>query len=355
MRLVLAPHGDAPATATFPDPERLAAARDLAARFPQARLRPTAVVRCAELDLTADPAGKTRIWIALESLQVTGSFKVRGALLALSRLVGKGGRAITASAGNHGAGVSYAAKMLGVPALVVVPSAAPRAKRDKIAAWGAEIVVCASAHFDDAEAMAKEIAAKESDTGGVFVSAYDDLDVVAGNGASLAYDIVRGLGRAPDVLLAPIGGGGLCTGLAVALAERAGESLDARRRVWGVQSEASPGAARSLEAGHAIVRLVEDAPTLAEGLEGGIAVDAFARARASIAGVGVVSEADIARAMAYAHRDLGLVVEGSAAVVLVPLLAGLPDAMRGGDLVAVLTGRNVDPERLARVLAASHS
>ncbi len=342
---------DVPSGATFPDAARLADARELGARYPKACLRETAVVRAADLDARADARGETRVWLALEALQVTGSFKVRGALMALAR-VPKGSRAITASAGNHGAGVAYAARMLGVSAVVVVPSASPQAKRQKIAAWGAEIIVCESPHFDDAEDLARQLATREN---GTFISAYDDLDVVAGNGASLGYEIVRGMGGVPDATLAPIGGGGLCTGLAVAMADEAAESLAAVRRVWGVQSEASPAAARSLESGRAIVRLTEDTPTLAEGLEGGIAPDAFARARAAIAGVVVVSEADIAAAMAYAHRDLGLVLEGSAAVALVPLLRGLPDRLRGGDVVAVLTGRNVDPERTARVLAAAES
>ena len=352
MRLVLAPPHAISTTATFPDEARLAIARELAARFPQARLRETAVVRAPDLDARADARGQTRVWLALESLQVTGSFKVRGALMAIDRVRGKGARAITASAGNHGAGVAYAAQMLGVSAVVVVPSTSPHAKRAKIAAWGADIVVCSSPHFDDAEALARELAEREK---GIFVSAYDDLDVVAGNGASLGYDIVRGMGGVPDATLAPIGGGGLCTGLAVAMADEAGQPLAKSRTVWGAQSEASPAAARSLETGRALVRLTEDAPTLAEGLEGGIAESAFERARAAIAGVVVVTEPDIAAAMAYAHRDLGLVLEGSAAVALVPILRGLPDPLRGGDVVVVLTGRNVDPERMARVLAGDVS
>jgi threonine dehydratase len=108
--------------------------------------------------------------------------------------------------------------------------------------------------------------------------------------------------------------------------------------------------AQSLEDGRALVRLTSGLPTLAEGLEGGIAETAFERARALVAGVLVVSEGDIARAMAFAFKDLGLVLEGSAAVALVPILRGLPEAVRGGDLVAVLTGRNVDRDRLDEVL-----
>jgi threonine dehydratase len=108
--------------------------------------------------------------------------------------------------------------------------------------------------------------------------------------------------------------------------------------------------AMSLERGAAVERLVGEEPTLAEGLEGGISADAFERARAAVAGVIVVTEAQIARAMEYAYRELGMVIEGSAAAALAPVLAGLPEPVRGGDLVVVLTGRNVDPERLDSVL-----
>ena len=351
MRLVLARPGPS-SIATFPDEARLAIARDLCARFPQARLRETALVRAADLDARADATGKSRIWLALEALQVTGSFKVRGALMALERLRGTGIRAIAASAGNHGAGVAYASQALGVPAVVVVPETSPKTKRDKIAAFGAEIVVCPSPHYDDAEALARELAQREN---AAFVSPYDDLDVLAGNGASLGFEIVRALGGVPDAVVAPLGGGGLCTGLAVAMADESGAPLAETRIVWGAQSEASPAMARSLESGRAVVRLTESIPTLAEGLEGGISFDGFARASASVAGVLVVDEADIAHAMAYGFKDLGLVLEGSAAVALVPVLRGLPERMRSGDVVIVLTGRNVDQERLDRVLAGDVS
>jgi threonine dehydratase len=104
--------------------------------------------------------------------------------------------------------------------------------------------------------------------------------------------------------------------------------------------------AMSLERGVAVERLETGGTTLAEGLEGGISVDGFARAREAVAGVVVATEAQIAAAMVHAHRGMGLVLEGSAATALVPVLFGLPEALRGGDVLVVLTGRNVDPERL---------
>jgi threonine dehydratase len=326
--------------ADLPNETLLAEAQTLAARFPEARLRPCSLVRLVE----ADGRVGARVWAALESLQVTGSFKVRGALLALSRLAARGEkRVVAASAGNHGAGVAYAANVLGVDATIVVPKSAPEAKRDRITRYGAELIVAEADGYDAAEHQARELA-KKMDT--PFVSPYDDVVIVAGNGASLAYEIESALGHAPDVVLAPFGGGGLATGLACA--------LRGKTRVFGAQSEASPAFAMSIDQGSAVETLAPK-PTLADGLEGGISSAAFARARAVVAGVAVVSERAIGAAMAAAYRSLGVMVEGSAAAALAPLLEqSLPRALApstaDGDLVVVVTGRNVDRARLDAVL-----
>jgi threonine dehydratase len=232
---------------------------------------------------------------------------------------------------------------------VVVPNAAPRAKRDRIAACGARVVLGPTPHYDDAEAEAIALAERRATH---FVSAYDDLDVLAGNGASLGFDIVRALGRVPDAVVVPLGGGGLATGLACALAAEEGEDPAApstRRRVWGVQSEACPAMARSLEDGRVHERMESD-DTLADGLEGGIRTRAFVRAAAVTAGVAVVSERAILEALGFGLRELGLVLEGSAACALVPTFAGLPAPICGGDVVFVLTGRNVDRAVIDRAL-----
>src|SRR5262245_17579787 len=124
----------------FPDASLLSRARALSRTHPE--LVPTPVVRARALDARADPTGGTRVWLALESMQVTGSFKVRGALLSLGQVAAeKKPLVVAASAGNHGAGVAFAARALGLAATVVVPASAPATKRDKIAAYGAEIVL----------------------------------------------------------------------------------------------------------------------------------------------------------------------------------------------------------------------
>lgn len=324
----------------------------IAQRFSQASLREVPLVRAPDLDQRADRRGRVRVWLALEALQTTGSFKVRGALVALDAIrtrSGEGARVVAASGGNHGAGVAYAARVLGLSATIVMPRDAPRAKRARIAGYGASVVLIASDHYDDAEVQARIFAAK---TDAAFVSPYDDLDVVAGNGASLGFEIVRAMGGVPDVTLAPFGRGGLATGLAYAFADQT-EGCREAPSVWGVQSEASPAMAMSLERGEAVERLPAREPTIAEGLEGGISKRAFERAREAIAGIIVANEEEIAGAMTYAYREIGVVLEGSAAVALAPLLYGVPEVVRASrgeeeaDLVVVLTGRNVDCEGLS--------
>ena len=334
------------ASALLPTAVQLTRARGLARRFPEAHLREVTLIRAP----IEHPGSAQRIWLALECMQVTGSFKVRGALLAMEALVAAAGGApvevIAASAGNHGIGVSLAAKVLGAKATVVVPRGAPRTKTDKIASYGATIVHAQSTGYDDAEAEAIDLARTRALP---FLSPYDDVDVLTGNGASLAYEIVEKLGKVPELVYAPIGGGGLATGLACALHDAGGTPVP---RVWGVQSEASCAFAQSLETGVAVTTL-PPAETLAEGLEGGISLRGFARARQVLAGAVVVTEEELAQAMRFGVRELGLTLEGSAAVALAAVLsppAAGKEASVEGDVVVVLTGRNVDPDRLARVV-----
>jgi threonine dehydratase len=362
MRAVLCPRHGRPTVEDGKRVSLLESVRHLGERFPSAGLRTVNVVRAADLDARADRSGSTRVWLALEAMQVTGSFKVRGALAALGAIVKRGGgsaaRVVAASAGNHAAGVAYAAHVLGVGATVVMPRGVPATKRSRVQAYGAEIVLAETDHYDDAEALGQRLAVER---GATFLSPYDDVDVVAGNGGSLGFEIARALGRVPDRVLAPFGGGGLCTGLAWALSRESQGRGGPTGRVWGAQSEASPVMAMSLERGEAVVRFIPQVPTLAEGLEGGISPSAFARARDAIEGVLVVGEQDILTAMVYAYRQMGLVLEGSAAAALAPLLCddvhaplfeGSPRNGSGQvDLVVVLTGRNVDRERLEGVLA----
>ncbi len=313
-------------------------------------MREVPLVRAAELDLRADPTGSTRIWLALEALQVTGSFQVRGALVAVSASASaakaRARHVVAPSVGNHGVAVAYAACVLGVSATVVVPSSIPRTKREKIQRYGAELIVASTERYEVAVALAKDIAQRQ---GAAFVAAGEDVDNMLGNGGSLGFEIMRGLGGVPERALAPFGDGGLVTGLAWAFGADASGAPD--RGVWGVQSEVCCSMATSLECGHAVHSGDSVGPTLAEELREGVSKDAFEHARAAIAGIAVVSEAQIAAAMGHAYWDMGLVLEGTAALALAPVLFGLPDGLRGGDVVVVLTGRNIDRDRLDAVLA----
>lgn len=331
----------------LPSVSLVAECADLARLYPTAGLRRLALLRAPDLDRRAPGA---RVWLGLESLQVTGSFKVRGALVAVGDAVrrdGPGARVVAASAGNHGAGVAYAASLLGARATIYVPPAAPEAKRARIRGYGAELVALESGGYDDAEEAALAACAGG---GAEWISPYDDVRVVAGNGASLGHEILDALdGRAPASIVAPFGGGGLASGIACALRAR-----DARSEVWGAQSEASPAMALSLEKGAAVTRLPV-AETWADALEGGIAARAFDRARVLVTGVVVVPEERVARAMAFLFKEIGLVVEGGGATSLAALDA-LPERARDGDVVVLLTGRNVDRARLvAAMQVAPHT
>jgi len=322
------------------------AARGLASRFPDAGLRPALLLRAPWLAQRANPQGTCRVWLCLENLQVTGSFKVRGALSAMATARDEGRSVVVAaSAGNHGAGVAHAAQVLGMEAVIAVPEGAPERKLREMRKAGVKIERVPGG-YDHAEVHAKRLAKQRSLP---FISPYDDVRVAAGNGGSLGFEIVAALGRVPEHVVAPIGGGGLASGLAYAMAREAGEVPGRTKRVWTAQSACSPAFAYSLESKRAVEALEPNGPTLAEGLEGGISLGGFARVAPVVAGVSVVSEREIASAMNQLWQTLGIRVEGSAAAALVPVIAECPKPSFNGDLVVVLTGRNVDEDVFRRV------
>jgi threonine dehydratase len=288
------------------------------------------------------------VWLKLECLQRTGSFKLRGAAARLAALAREGNhrRVITASAGNHGLGVAYAAHAFGLQASVLVSSQAAEVKRAGIRALGATLEVVGST-YDEAEAEARRRARQPDDRGGpdvpVFVSPFDDDHVIAGNGGLLAREI---LAQLPDVevVIAPVGGGGLVGGLGVELVPRG-------IRLLGVEPAANCAMKQSLDAGHALVRF-EGGPTLAEGLEGGVSERTFRMAQDYCPEIGVVSEVAIRQAIVYAYRTLGLVCEASAAVTMASLLEGV-FSLPSRRVVLVVTGSNIEPDLLDQLLQGS--
>jgi threonine dehydratase len=278
-----------------------------------------------------------------EDLQVTGSFKVRGALLKLQSLNRQRSRfgVVCASAGNHGKGVAWAASRLGIIATVVVPRGTPAVKKRGIAELGAELVEYdAEPGYDAAESWARELAARQS---AVFVSPFDDPLIQAGGGGTIALEILNAV---PDVerIVVPVGGGGLAAGLGAVV-----HAIAPLVEIVGAQSSASPAMARSLRDGRPHLTWPA-AETLAEGLEGGVARSTFEACRLHLTGVVEVDETEIGRAMAQVRRERSIVLEGSAAVAVAAVTSGSIPA--GPRTVVVFTGSNVDPERIEQLLCA---
>jgi threonine dehydratase len=280
------------------------------------------------------------VWLKLEMLQTTGSFKIRGALNALILL--KTARpdvttVVTASAGNHGKAVALAAKLLGLRARVHVPSTAPAAKRDAIRALGAELVEAPT--YDEAETRARQ---DDIDSGRPFISPYNHPDVIAG-AATITREVLTDLPDA-DTLILPLGGGGLITGAAV-MARAHPRPIE----VIGAEIEASPVFTTALAAGEITPVTVLD--TLADGLAGNLEPGSrtFDFVRDHVDRVALVAESSVETAMRELLRRDRLIVEGSSATGVGVLLQS-GRAFAGRKIVVYLTGRNVNGSVVARLM-----
>jgi len=279
-----------------------------------------------------------RIVLKAENRQVTGSFKLRGALAKLAALEGADCRAvITGSAGNHAQALAYAARVRRLRCTVVMPRSAPVAKVESARAFGAEVILDGDS-VDEAVAVAERISAE---AGCALVHPFDDVDVVVGQG-TLGLELV---GQVPDLarVIVPVGGGGLAAGVAVAI-----KSLRPGLSVIGVQAEAYPSTAQAL--GGRPVRPGRGA-TLADGIAikrpGKVTLPLLRRWLDEIV---VVSEREIAEAMAVLLQLEKLVVEGAGAVGVAALLAGAVEPAARGVTAVVLSGGNVDASTLTAVL-----
>lgn len=270
------------------------------------------------------------IFLKLENWQKTGSFKIRGALnkmLALSSKERQKG-VITASAGNHGLGVAFAAELLQVKARIVLPVNASSAKIKKLSYFGCEVVQAGN-DYDEAEDVAHQIA---RDCGLTFVHAFDDPQVIAGQG-TVGLEITRQL---PDVelVIVPIGGGGLVSGVAPYI-----KHLKPNSEIIGVQPQASPAMIRSLEMGKVVETPI--LPTLADGLAGRFVSDLTLEATQHyVDNVIAVTENEIREAMLFMLEENSMLIEGAAAASLAALLSRKVDP-GGKKTVVLITGRNV--------------
>jgi threonine dehydratase len=298
--------------------------------------RVVAAERLAPTPLVAAPALGERVLLKLETFQPTGSFKVRGALAALSQA--PPGPVVTASAGNAGLGVAWAATELGREATIVVSTEASPAKVAALRALPVTLVQH-GAGYDEAERHALALSAE----GATFVSAYNDTHVIAGQ-ASLGAELEHLDGTL--TVIAPLGGGGLASGIGLWASSR----RDAR--VIAVHADASPAFSAGLAAGGLVH--VEVGKTLADGLAGNIEPGAatFEIVRDHVECVASVSEAEIEEGIRFLARAHGVVAEGAGAAGVAALLVGkaAPDE---GTTVVLVTGRNIALPRLAAVLAGS--
>ena len=281
------------------------------------------------------------VWLKAESLQRGGAFKLRGAYNRLAQVPAEARpRGVVAfSSGNHAQGVALAAKLLGMPATIVMPADAPQVKLDGTAALGAAIVRY-DRRRESREAIAAALAAER---GAVLVPSFDDPDVVEGQGTA-GLEIVEQLGRAPTRIVVPCGGGGLAAGIALAVAEA---------QVIVAEPEGWDDMARSLARGE-IVEVPADAPaTACDALQTRRVADITFGALHAAGATGVaVSEAEIRHAMRHAF-GLGVVIEPGGAVALAAWLAGKVPA--DGETVIVASGSNVDPVAYAAVLAGERA
>jgi threonine dehydratase len=307
-----------------------------------AREKMKGIVHSTPLDFSktfSNLSSNNEVYLKLENLQKTGSFKVRGSynkLISLSKEELQKG-VVAASAGNHAQGVAYSSQMLGIPCTIVMPRGAPLSKVLATKQYGAEVQLQGNV-FDDALAFALEL--KER-MGATFVHAFDDEAVIAGQG-TVGLEIIDQL---PDVeaIVCPVGGGGLIAGLALAVKEK-----NPNIRVYGVQALACPSMRQSLSEKKPV--MVESTPTMADGIavkKPGL--QTFELVQKYVDDIFCVDEMEIARTMLMVLERNKLLVEGSGASALASLLYQKA-SIKEKKVVAILSGGNVDVNFISRII-----
>ncbi len=273
-------------------------------------------------------------WFKCENWQKSGAFKARGATNAIFHLTeaeaAKG--VATHSSGNHGAALALAAGWRGIKARVVMPRTAPTVKLKAVAAYGGEIILCEPTQ----ESRQETLAAVLRETGAVYIPPYNHFEVIAGQGtASLELlEEVPGL----DVVMAPVGGGGLLSGTAVTVS-----ALAPGIQIWGSEPAQADDAARSLQAGKLIMG--NNPQTIADGLRTSLGELTYAIISQRVSRILTVSEDEIVQAMRFIWERLKIVVEPSGAVPFAAVLAHAQE-LQGKRVGLILSGGNVDLDRL---------
>jgi threonine dehydratase len=293
-----------------------------------------------------DAAVGARVFLKAETLQRTGSFKFRGAYNKISQipLEKRAGGVVAYSSGNHAQGVAAAAKLLGMRAAIVMPKDAPKAKRERTAALGAEVILYDRV-TEDRAAIAQKIAAERDAT---LVPPYDDPAIIAGQG-TIGREIVEdltALGWLPDIVVVGASGGGLAAGISLAVKARVPGA-----KFYTAEPEGFDDTARSFKSGRREAN-EKMSGTICDALMTQTPGELTFPITRDLIGEGVAaSDEEVGRAVAFAFRELKLVVEPGGAIGLAALLAGKVP-VKDKVVVAVLSGGNVDVELFDRLIAA---
>ena len=283
-----------------------------------------------------DAAAGAELFVKAECLQTTGSFKIRGAYNRLAQLSdgARGAGVVAFSSGNHAQGVSRAAQVLDMPALIVMPSDAPQVKLNGVTADGADIHLY-DRHTENREEIAADIAAKR---GAVLVPSFDDPHIIAGQGTT-GLEFAEQVGAPVDHLICCAGGGGLISGVALAF-----EQLSPNTQIWTAEPEHHDDWRRSLAVGEIVANKAGTHSICDAILTPQPGELTWAIGHPRLAGGFAVSDGEVKRAMRAAYDHLGnLVVEPGGAAALAAAVRGLPEEMRGQRVGIIATGGNVDP------------
>lgn len=282
-----------------------------------------------------DAMAGTRLYFKCENFQKVGAFKMRGAASAALRLTGqqRARGLATHSSGNHAQAVAMAARTLGVPAHIVMPEDAPRVKVAAVKGYGAHVSYCVNTPADRRAAL-EQVVAK---TGASFIHPFDDWGVIAGQ-ATAGMELIEDVPEPLDLILAPVGGGGLMAGTALAA-----RYFSIRATAWGSEPRRVDDAFRSLASGKIEVNVTNQ--TVADGLRTNLGERTFAVIRKRVPKILVVSEAEIVAAMRHIWERMKIVIEPSCAVPFAALLA-YPDLFAARTVGIILTGGNVDVDKL---------
>ena len=290
----------------------------------------TPVLMCNALD---EETG-ARLFFKCENFQKVGAFKARGATNAVFSLTESEAQhgVVTHSSGNHGAALAYAARQRGIAAWVVMPENAPMVKRENVRRLGATIRFC------EPNVVAREAAcaAVQAETGAALIHPFDDARVIAGQGTAAVelFEAVPDL----DIVIAPVGGGGLLSGTAIAA-----RALSPRARVYGAEPANADDAARSFLSG--AVEPLPATSTIADGLRTTLSERTLAALRGNVTGIGTTSEEAILRAMRMTWERMKIVIEPSSAVPLACILERSLDVV-GAKVGVIISGGNVDLDSL---------